>query len=180
MRNLKLIHKVFIGLVLGIIVGALLYPMKEQPFISKYIIGFLFELLGQGFLRLVKMIIVPLVFASLVTGTAAMNDVKKLGRIGIKTLLFFMVTTALGIMAAIAGANILKPGMGVVLENVQQSKFVAKEADSFVKVLLNIIPTNPFDALVKGEMLQVIFFAIMTGVVITLLGDKAKKTSRTF
>ena len=180
MRNLKLIHKVFIGLVLGIIVGALLYPMKEQPFVSKYIIGFLFELLGQGFLRLVKMIIVPLVFASLVTGTAAMNDVKKLGRIGIKTLLFFMVTTALGIIAAIVGANILKPGMGVVLENIEQSKFVAKEADSFVKVLLNIIPTNPFDALVKGEMLQVIFFAIMTGVVITLLGDKAKKLQGLF
>ena len=82
MKNLKLIHKVFIGLISGIIVGALLYPMKENPIVSKYIVSGLFEFLGQGFLRLVKMIIVPLVFASLVTGTSAMNDVKKLGRIG--------------------------------------------------------------------------------------------------
>lgn len=180
MKNLKLIHKVFIGLVSGIIVGALLYPMKENPIVSKYIVSGLFEFLGQGFLRLVKMIIVPLVFASLVTGTAAMNDVKKLGRIGIKTLAFFMGTTAIGIIAAIVGANILKPGAGVVLENVQQTQFVAKEADSFVKVLLNIIPTNPIEALVKGEMLQVIFFAVMTGFVITILGEKAKRLQGIF
>lgn len=180
MKNLKLIHKVFIGLVSGIIVGALLYPMKENPVVSKYIVSGLFEFLGQGFLRLVKMIIVPLVFASLVTGTAAMNDVKKLGRIGIKTLAFFMGTTAIGIIAAIVGANILKPGAGVVLENVQQTQFVAKEADSFVKVLLNIIPTNPIEALVKGEMLQVIFFAVMTGFVITILGEKAKRLQGIF
>ena len=180
MKNLKLIHKVFIGLVSGIIVGALLYPMKENPIVSKYIVSGLFEFLGQGFLRLVKMIIVPLVFASLVTGTSAMNDVKKLGRIGIKTLAFFMGTTAIGIIAAIVGANILKPGAGIVLENVQQTQFVAKEADSFVKVLLNIIPTNPIEALVKGEMLQVIFFAVMTGFVITILGEKAKRLQGIF
>lgn len=180
MKNLKLIHKVFIGLVSGIIVGALLYPLKENPIVSKYIVSGLFEFLGQGFLRLVKMIIVPLVFASLVTGTAAMNDVKKLGRIGIKTLAFFMGTTAIGIIAAIVGANILKPGAGIVLENVQQTQFVAKEADSFVKVLLNIIPTNPIEALVKGEMLQVIFFAVMTGFVITILGEKAKRLQGIF
>ena len=180
MKNLKLIHKVFIGLISGIIVGALLYPMKENPIVSKYIVSGLFEFLGQGFLRLVKMIIVPLVFASLVTGTSAMNDVKKLGRIGIKTLAFFMGTTAIGIIAAIVGANILKPGAGIILENVQQTQFVAKEADSFVKVLLNIIPTNPIEALVKGEMLQVIFFAVMTGFVITILGEKAKRLQGIF
>ena len=180
MKNLKLIHKVFIGLVSGIIVGALLYPMKENPIVSKYIVSGLFEFLGQGFLRLVKMIIVPLVFASLVTGTAAMNDVKKLGRIGIKTLAFFMGTTAIGIIAAIVGANILKPGAGIVLENVQKAQYVAKGTDSFVKVLLNIIPTNPIEALVKGEMLQVIFFAVMTGFVITILGEKAKRLQGIF
>ncbi|MBS5790867.1 dicarboxylate/amino acid:cation symporter [Fusobacterium sp.] len=180
MKNLKLIHKVFIGLVSGIIVGALLYPMKENPIVSKYIVSGLFEFLGQGFLRLVKMIIVPLVFASLVTGTAAMNDVKKLGRIGIKTLAFFMGTTAIGIIAAIVGANILKPGAGIVLENVQKAQYVAKETDSFVKVLLNIIPTNPIEALVKGEMLQVIFFAVMTGFVITILGEKANRLQGIF
>lgn len=180
MKNLKLIHKVFIGLISGIIVGALLYPMKENPIVSKYIVSGLFEFLGQGFLRLVKMIIVPLVFASLVTGTAAMNDVKKLGRIGIKTLAFFMGTTAIGIIAAIVGANILKPGAGIVLENVQKAQYVAKETDSFVKVLLNIIPTNPIEALVKGEMLQVIFFAVMTGFVITILGEKAKRLQGIF
>lgn len=180
MKNLKLIHKVFIGLISGIIVGALLYPMKENPIVSKYIVSGLFEFLGQGFLRLVKMIIVPLVFASLVTGTSAMNDVKKLGRIGIKTLAFFMGTTAIGIIAAIVGANILKPGAGIVLENVQKAQYVAKETDSFVKVLLNIIPTNPIEALVKGEMLQVIFFAVMTGFVITILGEKAKRLQGIF
>lgn len=180
MKKLKMIHKIFIGLMSGILVGALLYPFKETPIVSKYILGFVFQLLGQGFLRLIKMIIVPLVFVSLVNGTAAMNDVKKLGSIGIKAVLFFMSTTALGIVCAIFGANIFNPGKGVMIQNLEQTKFVAKEAGSFVNVLLNIIPKNPFKALVEGNMLQVIFFAIMVGIVLTVIGEKGQKIKNIF
>ncbi|MFK4784999.1 dicarboxylate/amino acid:cation symporter [Fusobacterium sp. MFO224] len=180
MKKLKMIHKIFIGLVSGILIGALLYPFKENPIVSKYILGFIFQLLGQGFLRLIKMIIVPLVFVSLVNGTAAMNDVKKLGSIGIKAVLFFMGTTALGIVCAIFGANIFNPGKGILIENLEQTKFVAKEAGSFVDVLLNIIPKNPFKALVEGNMLQVIFFAIMVGIVLTIIGEKGNRIKNIF
>ncbi|MGB0405098.1 MAG: dicarboxylate/amino acid:cation symporter, partial [Fusobacterium sp.] len=120
------------------------------------------------------------VFVSLVNGTAAMNDVKKLGSIGIKAVLFFMSTTALGIVCAIFGANIFNPGKGVMIQNLEQTKFVAKEAGSFVNVLLNIIPKNPFKALVEGNMLQVIFFAIMVGIVLTVIGEKGQKIKNIF
>ncbi|MFA6708490.1 MAG: dicarboxylate/amino acid:cation symporter [Fusobacterium sp.] len=180
MKKLKTIHKIFIGLISGILVGALLYPFKENVIVSKYVLGFLFQILGQGFLRLIKMIIVPLVFVSLVNGTAAMNDVKKLGSIGVKAIIFFMSTTALGIICAIFGANIFNPGKGIIIENLQQTKFVAKEAGSFVDVLLNIIPKNPFKALVEGNMLQVIFFAIMVGIVLTVIGEKGQKIKNIF
>lgn len=180
MKKLKMVHKIFIGLLSGILVGALLYPFKENPIVSKYILGFVFQLLGQGFLRLIKMIIVPLVFVSLVNGTATMNDVKKLGSIGIKAVLFFMSTTALGIICAIFGANIFNPGKGIIIKNLEQTKFVAKQADSFVNVLLNIIPKNPFKALVEGNMLQVIFFAIMVGIVLTVIGEKGTKIKNIF
>lgn len=180
MKKLKMIHKIFIGLISGILVGALLYPFKETPIVSKYILGFIFQILGQGFLRLIKMIIVPLVFVSLVNGTAAMNDIKRLGSIGVKAVLFFMSTTAIGIVCAIFGANIFNPGKGIMIENLEQTKFVAKEAGSFVDVLLNIIPKNPFKALVEGNMLQVIFFAIMVGIVLTVIGEKGRKIKNIF
>lgn len=174
MKKLQMIHKVLLGLTLGVLVGALLYPIKENPIVSKYIIGFLFQVLGQGFLRLIKMIIVPLVFVSLVNGTTSMKDIKKLGRIGGRSLIFFMSTTAFAVIAAIIGAIILKPGKGIILENVEKTNFIAKEAGSFSSVLLDVIPTNPIEALVKGNMLQIIFFAIFIGIVITIIGDKAK------
>lgn len=180
MKKLKMIHKIFIGMISGIIIGAFLYPFKETQIVDKYILGFLFQILGGGFLRLIKMVIVPLVFVSLVNGTAAMNDVKRLGSIGVKSILFFMSTTAFGIIFAIFGANILNPGKGIIIENLEKTKFIPKKAGSFVEVLLNIIPKNPFKALIEGNMLQVIFFAIVLGAVLTIIGEKGKKIKKIF
>ena len=87
----SLTTKIFIALVLGIITGLLVYPVKDNPYVSKYVIGFVFNLLGNGFIRAIRMVVVPLVFFSLIVGAAGIEDVAKLGRIGIKTLIFIFL-----------------------------------------------------------------------------------------
>ncbi len=173
MKKMKLTTKIFIGLVLGAIVGAVLYPMRDVAFVDKFIIGFVFELLGTAFMRSIRMMVVPLVFFSLTLGASSAGDIKKLGRIGSKTLFFYLVTTALAISIAIGLANIINPGKGFSLEMMEGITYSAKESIPFVQVLLNMIPTNPVSALANGNMLQIIVFAILCGSALTLMGDKA-------
>jgi len=175
MKKMQLTTKIFIGLLLGAIVGALLYPMRDIAFVDKFIIGFVFELLGTAFMRSIRMMVVPLVFFSLTLGASSAGDIKKLGRIGSKTLFFYLATTALAITIAIGLANIINPGKGFSMELMEGVTYSAKEAIPFVQVLLNMIPTNPISALATGNMLQIIVFAILCGSALTLMGDKANK-----
>ena len=154
-KKMSLVTKIMIGLILGIIVG--LFFVSAPKIATTYI-----QPIGTLFLNLIKMTIVPLVFASLVVGAASIGDVKKLGRIGGKTMIYFFATTAIAILIGLVVANIFKPGVGVQL--VQGAKPKATEAPSIVQTLLDIVPTNPVDALAKGNMLQIIFFALFTGV----------------
>lgn len=162
-KKMNLVTKIMLGLILGVFVG--LFFTSSPAFAINYIKPF-----GTLFLNLIKMTIVPLVFASLVVGAASIGDVKKLGRIGGKTMIYFFVTTAIAIVIGLVLANVCKPGVGVPLAVDAQVK--ATEAPSLVKTLLDIIPTNPIDALAKGNMLQIIFFAIFTGVGATYIGEK--------
>ncbi|MBE6066153.1 MAG: dicarboxylate/amino acid:cation symporter [Clostridium lundense] len=154
-----------IGLVLGVIVG--LFFTSSPKIASDYI-----KPIGTLFLNLIKMTIVPLVFASLVVGAASVGDVKKLGRIGGKTIVYFFLTTAIAIAIGLVLANIFKPGIGVALVAGTQPKVT--QPPSLIQTLIDIIPTNPIDALVKGNMLQIIFFAIFTGVSATYIGEKGE------
>ncbi|KGK85442.1 dicarboxylate/amino acid:cation symporter [Clostridium sp. HMP27] len=162
---MSLVTKIMIGLVLGVIVG--LFFTSSPKIASDYI-----KPIGTLFLNLIKMTIVPLVFASLVVGAASVGDVKKLGRIGGKTIGYFFLTTAIAIAIGLVLANIFKPGIGVALVAGTQPK--VNQPPSLIQTLIDIIPTNPIDALVKGNMLQIIFFAIFTGISATYIGEKGE------
>lgn len=175
MKKMKLTTRIFIGLILGAIVGAVLYPMRDIAFVDKFIIGFVFELLGTAFMRSIRMMVVPLVFFSLILGASSAGDIKKLGRIGSKTLFFYLITTACAITIAIGLANIINPGRGMSMEMMEGVTYTAKDSVPFVHVLLNMIPTNPVSALASGNMLQIIVFSLLCGSALTIMGDKAAK-----
>ena len=165
MKRLSLSTKIFIGLVLGVMAGLML---QSSPVVATTYI----KPLGKLFLNLIKMIIVPLVLSSLVVGSASTGDVGKLGRIGIKTLAYYLVTTAIAVILGLFLANIINPGIGLSIP--VDATAEAKEVPSVIETLLNIIPTNPIQAMADANMLQIIFFALILGIGITLVGERAK------
>ena len=172
MKKLSLTNKIFISLILGVISGLILYPFRNDLIVKKYIIDFFFNFLGTGFIRAIRMIVVPLVFCSLTVGAAGVEDIKKLGRVGVKTLAFYLGTTAVAITLALGVGSLINPGKGVVLSQIATSNVSVNETKPFVDILLGMIPINPIEALAKGDMLQIIVFAILCGVGMAILGDK--------
>ena len=164
-KKLSLSTKILIALIVGIVVGVIL---QGSPDIANNVI----KPFGTLFLNLIKLIVVPLVLASLVVGTFGLGDVKKIGKIGGKTVVYFMLTTAFAIILGLILANLLNVGAGYTIP--VDATADAKEIPKFIDTLLNIIPTNPFKAVVDGNMLQIIVFAIMLGVSIMATGVKGK------
>lgn len=169
MKKLSLPTKIFIALICGIIVGIFL---QGSPAIANvYIKPF-----GTLFLNLIKLIVVPLVFASLVVGTTGLGDIKKIGRIGGKTLIYYLLTTAFAVILGLILANVLNVGGGYTIP--VDASVEAKEIPKISDTLLGIIPTNPVKALADGNMLQIIVFAIMLGGSIMAIGEKGKSLER--
>ncbi|MDY6009770.1 MAG: dicarboxylate/amino acid:cation symporter [Duodenibacillus sp.] len=156
--------QMLIGLVLGVVVGM---------FVTADFAATWFKPLGDLFIRLIRMVVVPLVFATLVAGAAGISDVSKLGRVAVKTLLFFMGTSALAVAAGLIVANFIEPGVGVTLST-EGLKAANVKAPSFISTLLNIVPINPMESFAKASILQIIFFAIMFGFSLNWLGEKGK------
>lgn len=179
-KKMNLTTKIFIALILGVVTGLILHPMKENPMVEKYLLNFIFNFLGNGFVRAIRMVVVPLVLCSLVMGSAGIEDVTKLGRIGIKTLAFYLSTTAFAVVLALVGGNIINPGKGIQLENIATTAVKTPETKPFVDILLDMIPINPIEALATGNMLQIIVFAILLGVALSLLGEKASNVKKLF
>ena len=170
-KEMPLIWKIAIGFVIGIVLGFIIGPMQQSsPFISNFLIPLL-DLIGKIFLGLLKMLIVPLVFASIITGAASIGDPKVLGRIGIKTVGLYISTTIVAIFFGLVLGNVIQPGIGLSIEGAAGE---AKAAASIVDVLMGIIPVNPLQALVSGSMLQIIVFALFLGISATLIGEKGK------
>ncbi|MGM7723995.1 dicarboxylate/amino acid:cation symporter [Metabacillus sp. Hm71] len=167
---MKLATKIIIGLITGAIVGLLLNIFSPDLFGT--LNTFLFTPLGKIFLNLINMLVVPIVFFSITLGVAGLGDPKKLGRIGFKTIAFFLVTTAIAIIIGLALAMIIQPG-NVGNFDTAGAKFEAEEAPSTAETLLNIVPTNPIKAFAEGNMLQIIVFSIFVGFGITMLGKKS-------
>jgi Na+/H+-dicarboxylate symporter len=170
--KLSITYKILGALVLGILFGIIFNLFGPKPF-NDALIKWVLDPLGNIFLRAIKMVVVPLVLFSLIVGTASIGDVKKLGRIGVKTLGFYLTTTALAVTIALVIANILKPGVGVDVTSTAQAVEAAKPP-FILDIFTNMIPTNPIESLVKGDMLQIIAFAIIFGIALTLIGERAK------
>ena len=126
------------------------------------------------------MLVVPLVFCSLVCGSLAIGDTNKLGRVGIKTMIFYIVTTAAAITIAIGIGKIINPGIGLDMSSIQVVETKVAESKAFSDVLLDIIPKNPIESLSSGNMLQIIFFAILIGIILAMLGEKTKTVAKFF
>ncbi len=172
MKKIGLTNKIFIALILGVLSGVALYPFKENLIIKNYVIDFFFNFLGTGFIRAIRMIVIPLVFCSLTVGAAGIEDIKKLGRVGIKTLSFYLGTTAVAITLALGVGSLINPGKGIVLSQISTTNVSVGETKPFIDILLGMIPINPIEALAKGDMLQIIVFSILCGVAMAMLGDK--------
>ncbi len=179
-KKVGLTTKIFIGLIIGIIVGIIVYQLPDGVFKEDVLINGIFKLVGQVFLRGIMMMVVPLVFISLVNGTASMGDVKKLGRVGGRTILFYLVTTALAITLALALGSALKPGVGLDLTAIEEVEPTIGEKVPLVQILYEMIPNNPIAAMGEGNMLQIIVFAILTGVGLSALGEKVDILVRIF
>ena len=175
MRKIKLHTKIFIGLILGVILG-LVFGEKAQ----------IIEPVGTIFIRLITMIVVPLVLFSLMLGTASLGDLRKLGRIGLKTVVYFTITTMIAISIGLFLANVTKPGEGLNQEvqaelhknydaDAQNKESLIQQKPSLIQILVNIVPTNPLKSLIEGNMLQVIFIALLFGIILSLI---AKEKSR--
>ncbi len=171
-KNLTI--KIFVAIGLGIVFGMFLNMLEPSTFKDDFILGGILKLLGTGFLNLIKMLVVPLVFTSLVCGASSMDDVKKLGRIGGKTLGFYMLTTALAISISLFIAKIINPGNGLDMSSVIVEEPKISENQPIIDTLLNIIPTNPIQSLANGDMLQIILFSLLVGISINMIGEKGK------
>ncbi len=171
--KLGLATQILIGLVLGIIVGAVFYG---NPAVSTYL-----QPIGDIFLRLIKMIVVPIVFSALVVGIAGGGDIKQVGKLGVKTILYFEIVTTVAIVLGLIIGNVFHPGTGInmhalVKTNISSYMNTAQTVGhhSFADTFINIVPTNIVESLAKGDMLPIIFFSVMFGLGVSAVGEKGK------
>ncbi|EFC91683.1 sodium:dicarboxylate symporter [Dethiosulfovibrio peptidovorans DSM 11002] len=160
-KKIPLIWKITIGFVLGIVAGVMIGPKVAVV-----------EPIGKIFITLLKMLIVPLVFSSLVVGVSSVGDPKTLGRIGIKTILIYLGTTAVAIVIGLSMGHFFQPGAGMNIENVTAAS--GKTAPTLAQVVIGMFPSNPVQALAQGHMLQIIVFSLFFGIAAVLAGEKGK------
>jgi Na+/H+-dicarboxylate symporter len=176
--------QILIGMGSGVIFGLLIRQLAGilDPSISQYVesllTGGILELIGKAFLALLKVLVVPLVFVSLVCGTAALNDVRSLGRIGLRTVGLYLMTTAIAISIALIAAIIIRPGHGFELQT--EASFTAAAAPGLAEVLIGIFPSNIIAAMAEGNMLQIIVFAILFGLALTVSGSHGQRVLQLF
>ncbi|PHS34066.1 MAG: dicarboxylate/amino acid:cation symporter [Sulfurovum sp.] len=172
---MTLTRKVLVAMGLGIIVGLIINLSglnAEGGFTHDYIVGGLFYIVGKMFITALKMLVVPLVFFSLISGVLGIGDIRKLGSVGLKSFGLYMLTTAIAIATAIGLAAVVIPFFATPAANVEA--FTGKEAPPISDVLINIVPDNVIQAFASGNMLQIIFFSILLGISMLMAGQKAK------
>ena len=180
-KKLGLTTVILLALLLGAVVGVVVhYVIPEGGFRDDVLINGIFYVIGNGFIRLMQMLVVPLVFCSLVCGSMAIGDTKRLVKVGVKTIGFYLVTTALAIGLALTIGTLFKPGLGLDMSKVQVAEVTTQEATSLADTLLNIIPKNPIGALANGDMLPIIVFALFVGILLAGRGEKAETVANFF
>lgn len=180
-KKMGLTSKIFIGLIGGLILGVILNLwVPNSYFRDDILVDGIFYVVGNGFIRLMKMLVVPLVFCSLVCGSSAIGDTKSLGKVGGKTIAFYLLTTALAVTVAITVATIVRPGIGLDMSSIETGETTVAESVSVADTILNIIPENPVGALADGTMLQIILFALLIGVLLAKMGERAELIANFF
>ena len=180
-KKVGLSTKIFIALLTGAVAGVLIhYFMPDSSFKNDILMNGILYVLGNGFIRLMQMLVVPLVFCSLVCGSMAIGDTKTLGKVGIKTIIFYILTTALAISLALGVASLINPGVGMDITVTEGTTTSATASINFAETLLNIIPKNIFESLATGDMLPVIVFALFVGIMLAKLGNKASTVANFF
>ncbi|NOI74138.1 dicarboxylate/amino acid:cation symporter [Vibrio coralliilyticus] len=178
-KPMSLTSRVILGMVAGILTGfAIRSLFADNGFVDTYIVNGLFEVGGQIFVASLKMLVVPLVFVSLVCGTSSLKDLSTLGRMGGKTLAFYITTTAVAITLALTMGNLFQPGAGADLT--AASSFKSAEAPSLGQVIIDMFPTNPISAMAEGKTLQVIVFAVLFGIAISAAGKPGERIAAVF
>lgn len=164
---MNLSTKILAALILGVLAGLGL-GQEGVDLAKTWIAPF-----GTIFMNMIKMMIVPLVFSSLVIGVCSLGDIKKIGRIGVKTVVYYLITTAFAIILGIALAVVIEPGFGLALPD-EAAKAAGKAAPPLMSVIIAIFPTNPIQAMYKADMMQIIVFALFVGVGISMAGKSAE------
>ena len=162
--KISLAWQMMIGLALGVVVGALVEQETAKTFLQP---------LGDLFIRLIRMVVVPLVLATIIAGGAGISDTSKLGRVATKTLICYALTTAVAVAMGLIFASFIQPGVGLDLST-EGLAAKAVEAPPLTQTLLNIVPINPMQAMSEGQMLQIIFFAVIFGFGLSALGERGK------
>ena len=181
-KKIGLSTQIFIALLIGALIGVVIHYWIPSSYIKDTVIveGVLY-VVGQGFIRLMQMLVVPLVFCSLICGSMAIGDTKTLGKVGVKTIGFYLVTTALAVCVALGSALLINPGRGLDMDAVQKGTVSSTtEATSLVDTLLNIIPKNPVQSMANGDMLPIIVFALFVGIMLAKLGTRGSVVANFF
>ena len=181
-KKIGLSTQIFIALLISALFGVVIHYWIPSGYIKDTVIveGVLY-VVGQGFIRLMQMLVVPLVFCSLICGSMAIGDTKTLGKVGVKTIGFYLVTTALAVCVALGSALLINPGLGLDMDAVQKGTVSSTtEATSLVDTLLNIIPKNPVQSMANGDMLPIIVFALFVGIMLAKLGTRGSVVANFF
>jgi proton glutamate symport protein len=165
-RGLTLTQQIFIGLLAGIVVGAIVD--RYNPAYAIY-----FRPFSQLFLRLIKMIIAPLIFATLVAGIAGAGHFKAVGRMGLRAIVYFEVVTTLALVIGLVAVNVVKPGLGVNLPSGQQTE-IATTPQTWDQILLHVVPESVIDAMARGDVLQIVVFAMFFGIALGMIGERGR------
>lgn len=180
-KPLGLSTRIFIALLLGAVAGiAINYGLPSSYFRDTVLINGILYVIGNGFIRLMQMLVIPLVMCSLICGSMAIGDTKTLGKVGVKTLGFYLVTTALAVGIALTVGLLIRPGFGMDITAVEKAEVTIAESTSFADTLLNIIPKNIFASMANGDMLPIIVFSVFVGILLAKLGSRAKTVANFF
>ena len=174
----KLTIRILIGLAAGLALGLLLNFAQLGEDTTSWLVDGVLYAGGEIFLATLKLLVVPLVFVSLVCGTASINDISKLGRVGGKTLGLYLATTAIAITLALTGAALFQPGAGFALTT--DLTFQATEPPTLTETIIHLFPTNPVRAMAEGNMLQIIIFAGFFGLAVATAGERGRRVLGVF
>jgi len=175
----KLSNRILLALALGLVAGLLLNAtIAEAEWVRTWLLDGVLNVVGEAFVRLLSMLVVPIVFVSLITGVSSLADPKSLGRVGGRAVGLYLITTGVAVMLALSAGQLFQTGVGASPAEMETPEIEA--APSFTEVLINLVPSNPVEAMAEGNMLPIIVFAILLGLAMSFAGKAGQRISSFF